>query len=135
MKLLFTCFGMAIFLTSFGQALTIEKYRLLNDTLQNTFKGHFDVFFRSKKQVNDLIEIGTNINSAYFSKNHSFQVLSRIELNKTNKAKLVSDGFIHLRTTLNRKKIISHESFFQLQYDLGLGVENRQLIGISEGVR
>lgn len=135
MKALSTIIGICLFTNIFGQALTIEKYRLLNDTVYNTYKGHLDVFYRSKKQINDLIEVGTDINSAYFSKKHSYQVLSEFEISKTSNTKLVSDGFIHQRTTLNRKQQFSHEGFIQLQYDLGLGLENRYLVGLSERFR
>ncbi len=114
-----------------SQVLNVERVRADADTTGWT--GELGADFSLNKYNDQIIKVGGQANAAYFSTNHGYLLLSNIDLVNVDGNSLVSNGYIHLRSTLHRKNSFSPEAFVQYQYNNNLGLQNRALGGA--GVR
>jgi hypothetical protein len=87
--------------------------------------------FSSKKQQNTVTTLNANSNLVYLSRKHSYLNIGNIKFIAVEGNKLISEGYTHFRLVLNRKKFVSYEPFVQWQYDLGRGLEKRELYGFA----
>ncbi|MCU0430599.1 MAG: hypothetical protein MUF42_11580 [Cytophagaceae bacterium] len=113
-----------------AQILNIERFRLDKDTF-NVWMGNVGFGFSTKKQKVSVFEYHANANVAYLSRKHSYMSINYIKFIKVEKTDVVSEGYTHARLNFFRRKILSYEPFVQFQYDLGRGLEYRQLAGFS----
>ena len=128
-------FILASFFTSFtylsqGQILNIEEFRIDKDTT-NVWAGNIGIGFSAKKQQTNFTTFNAGSTLAYFSQHHSYMNINHIKFIRVEGSKVISEGYTHLRTNFLRKKLLSYESFIQLQYDRGRGLEKRELLGLS----
>lgn len=114
-----------------SQVLNVERVRADADTTGWT--GEVGTDFSLSKYNDRVIKVGTQANMAYFSRLHGYLLLSNLDLVDVDGNSLVSNGYIHLRSTLLRKHRLSPEFFLQYQYNNNLGLQNRALAGT--GVR
>ena len=110
-----------------SQVLNVERVRADADTTGWT--GELGADFSLNKYNDQIIKVGGQANAAYFSKKHGYLLLSNIDLVNVDGNSLVSNGYIHLRSTLLRKQQLSPEFFVQYQYNNNLGLQNRALAG------
>ena len=118
-----------------AQILNVEKTRLKSDSA-HYFVGNIGVDFTiNNRNLSDSGEgiyfIGFTASSdvGYFSKHHSFFLLSQFQYNATSEQAINSTGYGHFRITFLRRKPLSYETFTQLQYDQGRGMKFRGLVG------
>ncbi len=114
-----------------SQVLNVERVRADADTTGWT--GELGADFSLNKYNDQIIKVGGQANAAYFSEKHGYLLLSNIDLVNVDGNSLVSNGYIHLRSTLFRKQSLSPELFVQYQYNNNMGLQNRALTGM--GVR
>lgn len=113
-----------------AQILNIEKFRLDKDTF-NIWMGNISFGFNTKKQKNTVTTLNSASNLVYLSKKHSYLSINRINLIFVEDSKLISEGYAHLRFNLWRRKTLSYEPFLQYQFDLGRGLDKRELAGLT----
>jgi hypothetical protein len=107
--------------------LNVERVRAEADTTGWT--GEIGADFALNKYNDRVIKVGNQANMAYFSHRHAYMLLSSIDLVNVDGNSLVSNGYVHLRSTLLRKESFSPELFVQYQYNNNLGLRNRALAG------
>jgi hypothetical protein len=110
-----------------AQVLNVERVRAEADTTGWT--GEIGADFALNKYNDRVIKVGNQANMAYFSHRHAYMLLSSIDLVNVDGNSLVSNGYVHLRSTLLRKESFSPELFVQYQYNNNLGLRNRALAG------
>ncbi len=111
-----------------GQILNIEKFRLEGDS--TGLIGNMGFGFAIVHQINDVVSLSSQANSAYLTEQHSYMLLSTLSFVKVNEEQgVVSQGYIHGRVNFHRKKTVSPEVFGQIQYDVGRGMDARRVLG------
>lgn len=113
---------------TFGQILNVERFRLDKDTA-NLWLGNAGLGAALKKQQNNIYTFNANVNAVYLSEHHAYMTLNYFKFLRQEKTNLLSEGYTHFRLNLMRKKFFSYESFVQLQYDQGRGLEFREIYG------
>lgn len=134
--ILFSCILYACFLADLqAQILNVEKARLNADS-SNYFVGSIGFAFNANnRSINDDGEtvsfVGLNANSdfGYISEHHSYLLLSQFNYTATSDDPINSTGYGHLRINFLRNSALSYETFAQIQYDQGRGMEVRWLAG------
>ncbi|MBO9699242.1 MAG: DUF481 domain-containing protein [Sporocytophaga sp.] len=116
--------------SSFGQILNIERFRIEKDT-SNYWTGNIGLGFSTKKQQNQVTSVNLNSNLVYLSEKHGYLNINYGKLIKTTQQRVISEGYTHWRVNLFRTHRLSYEPFLQLQYDLGRGLQIRELYGAS----
>ena len=117
-----------------AQILNVEEARADSDTLKN-FTGSLTFDFilnnRSASRQEKVQYFGLELNSdlAYFSKKHVYMLLSNLEYNSVTGDPIIRTGYSHFRINFIREQDISYESFAQIQFDLGRGLNFRSLAG------
>ncbi len=118
-----------------AQILNIEKNRVKGDS-SNYFVGNLGITFSANNQSVDeqgnavsFVGISANSNTGYISTHHSFLLIGSFIYNASTDNTINSAGFGHFRINFMRKKKLSYETFTQLQYDQGRGMQNRWIIG------
>ena len=118
-----------------AQILNVEKARLSGDST-NYFVGNMGLAFNANNQsINSNGEtvsfVGLKIDSdvGYISQYHSYLLLSQFNYTATSENRINSTGYGHFRINFLREHKISYETFAQLQYDQGRGMEIRWLGG------
>ncbi len=116
-----------------AQILNVEKTRIKGDSA-NYFVGNIGVDFNiNNRTIDDQGEAGyfigltTNSDVGYLSQLHSFFLLSQFQYNATSNEEINSTGYGHFRANYVRKRVLSYETFAQLQYDQGRGMVVRGL--------
>lgn len=122
--------GILSFNISEAQILNIEKFRMDTDTF-NVWAGNVGLGLSTKKQKTSFTTLNANSNVAYYSRLHSYMNISFIKFLRVEGSNLISEGYTHFRTVLYRQNFLSYEPFFQYQYDLGRGLERRELYGYT----
>ncbi len=125
-------FATAFSFSGRAQILNIEQFRLDADT-SHALLGNVSLGGSFTKQNNSIWQVGLGANAVYLSKKHSYMVLSDYSLLKSDKSDVENEGHVHFRINQWRRKKVSVEYFGQVQFDLGRGLESRQLGGA--GVR
>ena len=113
-----------------AQIMNIERFRLDKDTF-NVWMGNIGFGFSNKKQKVAMFQYNANANIAYLSRRHSYMTINYIKFIKVEKTDVLSEGYTHWRINFMRRKFLSYEPFVQFQYDLGRGLQYRQLAGFS----
>lgn len=120
-----------------AQILNVEKSRLSSDSA-NYFVGKLGLSFNANNQsINSdgetvaFIGLNTNSDLGYISEHHSFLLLSLFNYTATSQEAINSTGYGHFRVNFVRKEKLSYETFAQLQYDQGRGMQVRWLSGGS----
>jgi len=118
-----------------GQILNVEKGRLKADSAKFVV-GVFGLSFNANNQSltddgtgKSFVGLTTNADVGYFTANHSFLLIGELQYNATSEEDINSAGYGHFRVNWLRTKVLSYETFAQIQYDQGRGMENRRLIG------
>jgi hypothetical protein len=114
----------------FSQILNIERFRPSKDTA-NVWMGNVGLGFSNKKQLNNVLYLNADANVVYMSAMHSYMSINNLSLIRAAESQLISDAYSHFRFNFMRKKFISYEPFLQWQYDLGRGLEKRELYGFT----
>ena len=130
-------FLLAVLLFSYqiqAQILNVEEARADDDTLKNFTGGltfNFIVNNRSAARDQQVQYVGLELNSdlAYFSKKNIYMLLSNLEYNSVTGEPIIRTGYSHFRINFMRKRDISWETFGQIQFDLGRGLNFRSLAG------
>jgi len=117
-------------ISSHGQILNIEKFRIDKDT-SNVWGVNVGFGFSTKKQQTSVTTMNANANIVYLSKKHSYITINYIKFVGIENVNPLSEGYTHWRLTLLRKKFVSYEPFVQWQYDKGRGLLKRELYGAS----
>jgi len=118
-----------------GQILNIEKFRLDSLNRENPFRfkleANFDVYNRSATEDEraEFVEIGTDLNMIYAPGSHLYMMVGEISYVENNAAKILNNGNVHLRSTLNYRGTFCPEFFAQAQYDDFRGLAERYLLG------
>ncbi|MCR6638610.1 MAG: DUF481 domain-containing protein [Sporocytophaga sp.] len=113
-----------------AQILNIERFRIEKDT-SNFWTGNVGLGFSTKKQQNQVTSLNFNSNLVYLSEKHGYLNINYGKLIKTTQEKVISEGYTHWRVNLFRAQRLSYEPFLQVQYDLGRGLQIRELYGAS----
>ena len=110
-----------------AQLLNVERIRSDADTVG----WHGDIGFDfSVNRLNDrVIRLRNSANTSYNSLNHTYLLLTSLELVNVDGTSLVSSGYFHLRSQFVRDRTLSPEFFLQYQYNANLGLDNRSLAG------
>jgi len=122
---------------SFGQIMNIEKFRLDSLSRKDPFRlkleMNFDFYNRSATEDEQarFYSIGSEISAVMAPGRHFYMLLGNIRYVENNAQKILNNGHLHLRTTLNYSKTFSPEFFSQVQYDNFRGLNNRFLIGAA----
>lgn len=118
-----------------AQILNVEKARLSGDS-SNYFVGNLGLTFNTNNQNIDndgeavsFIGLKANADVGYISELHSYLLLSQFNYTATSAEAINSTGYGHLRFNFLRERRLSYETFAQLQYDQGRGMEVRWLGG------
>lgn len=116
------------------QILNVEKSRQKADSI-NQFVGALALDFTinnrsaTASDENRLIGLIFNSNLGYISKINKYLLFSNLNFIYATGDPVIRTGYTHFRTTLLYKKPVSYELFSQLQFDLGRGLQIRQLAG------
>ncbi len=113
-----------------AQILNVEQYRPDKDT-SHLWLGTINLGLSTKKQLNNILTYTSDLNIAYMSEKHTYMFLNHLNLVRVAGAKVISEGYFHFRWNIARKQFLSYEPFVQYQYDLGRGMNSRQLLGIT----
>lgn len=110
-----------------AQLLNVERIRSDADSVG----WHGDIGFNfSVNRLNDrVIRLSNSANTSYNSLNHTYLLLTSLELVNVDGTHLVSSGYFHLRSQFVRDQTFSPELFLQYQYNENLGLNNRSLAG------
>lgn len=117
-----------------AQILNVEKGRQEADTV-NQFVGELALDFTINNRSataddeNRLIGLIFNSDLAYISQKHLYLLFSNLNFIYATDDPVIRTGYTHFRTTFLYKKPVSYELFTQLQFDLGRGLQIRQLAG------
>lgn len=118
-----------------AQILNVEKVRLSSDSA-NYFLGSAGVAFNANnRSINDdgetvsFVGLTANADFGYISELHSFLLVSQFNYTATSDDPINSTGYGHFRINFLRNRQLSYETFAQVQYDQGRGMENRWLTG------
>ncbi len=111
-----------------AQILNIEKARLERDTTKNVL-ANFGFMFGARQQQAQVITFSSAENIAVFTKRHQYSLMSSFDLVRLNGNKIVSNGFVHLRSNFYKQNTFSGEIYAQAQYDEIRGMEYRYLLG------
>ncbi|MGD1889219.1 MAG: DUF481 domain-containing protein [Cyclobacteriaceae bacterium] len=120
---------------SSAQILNVEKGRLKADSTKYIL-GVFGLSFNANNQSltddgtgKSFIGLTSNADVGYFSTQHSFLLIGELQYNATSEEDINSTGYGHFRVNWLRTKIVSYETFAQIQYDQGRGMSSRRLVG------
>lgn len=118
-----------------SQILNVEKSRPKVDSA-NYFLGNIGIDFNiNNRSITDegktttFIGLTASSDIGYISEHHAFLFLSQFQYNAITNEPINSTGFGHFRINFLRKQKLSYETFTQLQYDQGRGMEVRWLGG------
>lgn len=118
-----------------AQILNVEKNRLKGDSA-NYFVGNVGLDFAVNNQNineegNAVSFVGINATSdvGYISTHHSYLLIGDFKYNASANEAFNSAGFGHFRINFMRDRRLSYETFTQIQYDQGRGMQNRWIAG------
>lgn len=118
-----------------AQILNVEKDRVKGDSV-NYFVGNIGIDFNANnRSINDegetttFVGITANSDVGYISTHHTYLFLGQFQYNAITNEPINSTGFSHFRINFLRDEKLSYETFTQLQYDQGRGMEIRWLGG------
>lgn len=133
--ILFTCIILFCTQNLSAQILNVEKSRLSGDSV-NYFLGSLGLSFNTNnRSINDdgetvsFVGLTANSDFGYISELHSFLIISQFNYTATSDDPINSTGYGHFRINFLRKRSVSYETFTQVQYDQGRGMEIRWLVG------
>lgn len=113
-----------------AQILHLHKLRAEHDT-SKVWYGDIELGFLHKNQQVNVTEFHSRSNLDYVSDDHNYLLVSNFSLVKVGTNNVLSEGFSHMRANLYQHNTFSPEVFFQVQYDIGRGMEERTLVGSS----
>lgn len=116
-----------------AQVLNVEKHRHDADTSE-VWAGNLSIGFEISQRNKQTIELNNESDLVYFSHLNSYLLLTNFKLIKVED-RILSDGYIHLRTSLFRRNRIHPEFFTQYQYSLTWGLKGRYLAGGAARIR
>jgi len=118
----------------YSQILNVERGRQEGDST-NQIVGDLAIDFsinnRSATADDENRLIGFNLNSdlGYIAKQNTYLLFSNLNFIYATDDPVIRTGYTHFRSTFFYKKPISYELFGQFQFDLGRGLQFRQLAG------
>ncbi len=110
-----------------AQVLNVETYRTEADTIR-TWTGSLSFGLTAAKQKSETIQLTNRTHAAYFGKYNSYLFLTNLNMLRIDD-ELISNGYMHLRTTFNYDNRWSPEAFTQFQYSQDWGLRRRYLAG------
>jgi len=114
-----------------AQVLNVESYRAEADTA-GSWSGSLQFGFAASKQKSETIQLNSRSSTSYFGERDSYLFITNINFLRIDD-ELISNGYIHLRSTLFYNNRWSPEAFTQYQYSQDWGLRRRNLLGA--GVR
>jgi hypothetical protein len=121
-----------------SQILNVEGHRMKSDSI-NQFYGNLKfrlhIHNRSATEDEKIRYHGITLASrfGYLSELHNYMLISDLKYNSVTGQPFIRTGYSHFRTNWFRENAISYESFTQVQFDLGRGMNLRWLAG--SGIR
>ena len=117
-----------------AQILKISKNDLAADTA-HVWRGNINLNLNinnrnatpEKNLTYTGIEYSNNV--TYLAERHAYMLINALNYFRITGGPLISTGFIHVRTNLNRRNQLSYELFTQVQYDDGRQMPFRFLYG------
>jgi hypothetical protein len=116
-----------------AQVVNIEGRRFLKDT--NGFVGRADFNFNVNQNVQQVLTLGFNIHCQYVKNKHRILAISDLNFIKAGNQDFVNAGFQHLRYNYKVINRLTWEGFAQIQYNLALQLNQRNLIGTGPRLR
>jgi hypothetical protein len=116
-----------------AQVLNVEKHRHDADTSE-VWAGNLSIGFEISQRNKQTIELNNETDLVYFSPINSYLMLTKFKLIKVED-RILSDGYVHLRSSFFRKNRIHPELFTQYQYSLTWGLKGRYLAGGAARIR
>lgn len=123
------------FYQSFSQILNVEKNRIDKDTsnyLLGNIAFSMNLFNRNagKNTPTDFLTLSAAADVAYMSHKHLYLLINNFNYTVVKDAPaLVKTGYSHFRINFMHRQKLSYETFAQVQYDIGRGLELRLLGG------
>ncbi|MDZ7648174.1 MAG: hypothetical protein U5K54_13875 [Cytophagales bacterium] len=117
-----------------AQILRVDKGDLLLDSsrlLIGNVGLSFDINNRSATSEEEITFVGfkTTADLVYLSDKHAYVSVNNIQYFKSTGGPLSSNGYSHFRINFMRRKLLSYETYAQLQYDDGRNMPGRFLFG------
>lgn len=119
---------------SYGQILNIESERQEADTSKR-FIGSLELGLQvnnrsiTEEDENTFLQLSLEANTGYQSKKHIYMMLNDFDYITFNNENSIRTGYNHFRANFLHLNPTSYESYGQVQYDLGRGLELRWLVG------
>lgn len=114
----------------FAQTIVhIENKRFIES--KEGYSGRVELSANFVQNVNDIFQSVNNFQSNYYKNKNNFLVSSNFNLTIFNKARVVNEGFVHLRYGRKVNKLITMETFTQAQYNEIIKIQSRYLVGLG----
>lgn len=110
-----------------AQLLNVERIRMDPDT--TGWAGDIGFNLSLNRLSDQVVRMSTDSNLSYQSEQHTWMLLSDLNLVNVDGRSLVSNGYVHLRSRLFRNRKVSPELFLQYQQNANLGLNQRALAG------
>jgi hypothetical protein len=117
-----------------AQILNVEEARLRSDSI-NQFYGNLkfrvQIHNRSATQEEKIRYTGLTMTSqfGYLSEQHNYMLISDLKYNSVTGQPFIRTGYSHFRINWLYENTLSHETFTQVQFDYGRGLNLRWLAG------
>ena len=119
----------------YAQILNVERSRKNEQDTSRRWLGRIDLNLllhnRSATAENPIkyTSLSSSADVAYLGKTNRYMLLNQITYGAVTGNAFIRTGYSHLRANWWWRNRFSAESFAQLQYDLGRGLQSRELIG------
>jgi hypothetical protein len=117
-----------------AQILNIEKERQSADSTGRFFGSAEFTFELNNRSItendqNNFLQLGVESNFGYASEEHVYLLINDFDYTSFSNESLIRTGYIHGRINWLWQNPLSFETFGQLQFDLGRGLDSRWLAG------
>lgn len=110
-----------------AQVLNVESYRSEADTA-GSWSGSLQFGFSAAKQKSETIQLNNRSSASYFGSRDTYLFITNLNLLRIDD-ELISNGYVHLRSTFFYQSRWSPEAFTQYQYSQDWGLRRRNLLG------
>ncbi len=121
--------------TAHSQILNVERSRKAEQDTTRRWLGRIDLNFllhnRSATAENPIkyTSLSSSADIAYFGQTNRYMLLNQITYGAVTGNAFIRTGYSHFRANWWWRNNLSGESFGQIQYDLGRGLQSRRLAG------
>ncbi|MTI38227.1 DUF481 domain-containing protein [Fulvivirga lutimaris] len=119
---------------TYSQILKVDKGDIDADSsgyFLGNIRADFNINNRSTTAEKEVTFKGLKVSAdlVYVSNKHAYILINNLNYFTSTGGPLISTGYTHFRINLLRKKILSYETFAQIQYDDGRNMPLRRLAG------